>query len=64
MKPLFTVSLARQGDRWAGVLILDLKHLLISTAAGIGIMDLTGRVTETLLKLGKNSEIYPHFSAT
>lgn len=42
----------------------DEKHLLISTAAGIGIMDLTGRVTETLLKLGKNSEIYPHFSAT
>ncbi|MER6004330.1 hypothetical protein ABT120_37635 [Nonomuraea angiospora] len=42
----------------------DEKRLLISTAAGIGIMDLTGRVTETLLKLGKNSEIYPHFSAT
>ncbi|MBB5776919.1 PD40 domain-containing protein [Nonomuraea jabiensis] len=41
----------------------DEKHLLISTAAGIGIMDLKGRVTETLLKLGRNSAIYPHFSA-
>ncbi|MEV4114427.1 hypothetical protein [Nonomuraea sp. NPDC049695] len=41
----------------------DEKHLLISTAAGIGIIDLKGRVTETLLKLGKNSEIYPHFGA-
>ncbi|MGN9837546.1 TolB family protein [Nonomuraea sp. H19] len=41
----------------------DEKHLLISTAAGIGIVDLKGRVTETLLKLGKKSEIYPHFSA-
>ncbi|MFI6744295.1 TolB family protein [Nonomuraea sp. NPDC050451] len=41
----------------------DEKHLLISTAAGIGIIDLKGRVTETLLKLGRRSEIYPHFSA-
>ncbi|GAA3210164.1 hypothetical protein GCM10020216_013840 [Nonomuraea helvata] len=41
----------------------DEKHLLISTAAGIGIVDLKGRVTETLLKLGKSSEIYPHFGA-
>ncbi|MFI7152692.1 hypothetical protein ACIBO2_47895 [Nonomuraea sp. NPDC050022] len=41
----------------------DEKHLLISTMAGVGIVDLKGRVTETLLKLGKKSEIYPHFSA-
>lgn len=41
----------------------DEKHLLISTAAGIGIVDLKGRVTETLLKLGRRTEIYPHFSA-
>ncbi|MBT2231779.1 PD40 domain-containing protein [Nonomuraea sp. NEAU-A123] len=41
----------------------DEKHLLISTAAGIGIVDLKGRVTETLLKLGKKTQIYPHFSA-
>ncbi|WP_433352943.1 hypothetical protein ACQP25_06710 [Microtetraspora malaysiensis] len=41
----------------------DEKHLLISTAAGIGIVDLKGRVTETLLKIGRKSQIYPHFSA-
>jgi WD40 repeat protein len=41
----------------------DEKHLLITTRAGVGIVDLKGRVTETLLKLGKKSEIFPHFSA-
>ncbi|WP_068926064.1 TolB family protein [Planobispora rosea] len=41
----------------------DEKHLLISTAAGVGIVDLRGRVTETLLKIGRRTQVYLHFGA-
>ncbi|PRX66991.1 hypothetical protein B0I32_105431 [Nonomuraea fuscirosea] len=41
----------------------DEKHLLAPVRDGFGVVDLTGRTVETLIKVGKNENIYPYFDA-
>ncbi|YCK34735.1 TolB family protein [Actinomadura sp. ATCC 39365] len=39
----------------------DERHLLAPVKDGVGVVDLTGRVVETLVKAGKKTTLYPHF---
>lgn len=41
----------------------DENHLLAPTDQGIGIVNLKGKVVETLIKVSKNDHFYPHFEA-
>ena len=41
----------------------DEKHLLVPVKDGFGVVDLTGRVVETLVKVGKDVDIHPKFDA-
>ncbi|MFI7689204.1 hypothetical protein ACIBQ6_09050 [Nonomuraea sp. NPDC049655] len=39
----------------------DERHLLAPVKDGVGVVDLTGRVVETLVKAGTKATLYPHF---
>jgi hypothetical protein len=49
---------------WGAVLgWYDERHLLAPVPGGFGVVDLKGRVVETLVKVGKNQRIHPSFTA-
>lgn len=41
----------------------DERHLLAPTSDGFGIVDLKGKVVETLIKVSKKNHFYPYFEA-
>ncbi|MFI7704996.1 hypothetical protein [Nonomuraea sp. NPDC049480] len=41
----------------------DERHLLAPTSDGFGIVDLKGKVVETLIKVSKKNHFNPHFEA-
>ncbi|MFC4011253.1 hypothetical protein ACFOY2_28780 [Nonomuraea purpurea] len=49
---------------WGSVLgWYDERRLIAATGKGVGVIDLKGKVVETLVTLGKNQHFYPRFEA-